>query len=395
MIRRLVAGWLVIGMAASAIAACKSSGKSEADGVGNAKDASADSGAEGDSSTGGAKQTASKKDAGVESDDDDERGSGGSGQGDGMTGDTSSAGRPDASVARAGASTGDAGEPPGSAGLAGSGADSAGGPSAEVVIANCDDLGAHACERLEQCAAFYIQAYYGDISTCQQFFSQLCAGSSPESRPSFARCGKQIASCSEIRRAKGVPPACYLAAGQSSIGETCLLDTDCAEGLCERAKGDEAGECAVPAELGEECVAPTRCQVGLFCSPLDETCVQPRPDGQACASPFECEFGAQCTEQRTCVTKQPGDSCAPPLVNCPPGQACLLDECVEIQWAGDQEPCASSNKECVGLTRCASEWITDLQQITECRPVQALGEACAAGQPCVEPLVCRSGTCAI
>lgn len=261
-----------------------------------------------------------------------------------------------------------------------------------IQIDDCADLGVKACAQLEACSPFLLAAYYGDVGICEESFAASCSAYGPD----LERCGQQIANCTEISEAQGIPASCYRAKGDAMIGGTCVLDSDCAEGLCERAKTDDSGICAEPAGVDQVCGEARRCAIGLRCSAVTYSCVLPTGVGTSCMSPFDCEAGFWCNPDGVCAETNEGDPCAVGISPCSPGQACLLDECRAVTWAEADDSCTSTLSECEGATRCVVEQVSSLERTSSCLPAVGFGEACDDVETtCVEPLVCRSGTCDI
>jgi len=176
------------------------------------------------------------------------------------------------------------------------------------------------------------------------------------------------------------------------VGGSCLRDTDCMDGLCQRGKSDETGSCAVPATEGGDCAAPARCELGLRCDVTVATCVRPVGEGKPCQSPFECEAGLSCTAEARCEPSRAGSPCVTGIVPCSPGQSCVFDECVVSEFAeGD---CKNPSTECEGTERCVVQQLDSFQQIAACEETVRFGAGCDASSPCVEPLSCRGGRCA-
>jgi hypothetical protein len=330
-----------------------------------------------------------------------------------------------ASGGKAGSSSiddaGDAGEDSGpseggaGAGSATGGADSSGGSGSDrggrgstsgtggmgvdpdvTTPTSCADVGSLACARLEQCSPFLMEAYYGDRAACQTLFADNCTGLAEAKRSvDFAACGAALASCGSFVEAGGVPAWCWAARGVANLRGACTTDLDCAEGFCERAKGEAAGACAIGAAEGESCAAPLRCGFGLRCRVPDYVCSRPLPDGDACESPFQCQLGSTCTADQVCARMAIGDRCAAGVLPCDSGrgQTCLLDACAEVRWADETRSCLNTNVECPGTQRCVVHQTANLERTGACGSSAGLAESCDADSPCIEPFTCRAGVC--
>ncbi len=276
------------------------------------------------------------------------------------------------------------------------GASAAGGDSSVPTFTDCAGLAAQACARLDECAPFLTKAYYGDVATCKTQLSAICTGQDTSKTPvDFARCAQSLATCGSFVEALGVPAWCWKPRGPSALGGACMLDTDCKDGLCQRAKGDMAGACGKPASEGDSCASPTRCALGLRCSPIDSVCGKPVGVGKACAGPIDCQSGLKCTAEHLCASTLAGDTCDEVAAPCNrgAGQICVMGQCLDEVWAGADGSCFKGNEECSGTTRCVVKQTSGLQREANCLATVGLDEACDTTKPCLEPLTCSKGVC--
>jgi hypothetical protein len=258
---------------------------------------------------------------------------------------------------------------------------------------DCPSLAQTACARLEVCAPFLTQAYYGSVAVCESVLGEICQGLTEQGKsPDFVRCRDSLQGCSAIVEQRSVPGFCWNAPGQIENGGACLVDTDCTVGLCQRAKGDDHGTCAKPADEGSECLQPVRCQLGLRCDATTATCLRPAGLGANCDSPFACESGLSCNADGKCEATAAGSPCVSGIIPCGASQDCVFDECVE-RSLGDGD-CKNPSTECSGTERCVVQQLASFEQTAECRDTLRFDAECDATTPCIEPLSCRGGRCA-
>ena len=268
------------------------------------------------------------------------------------------------------------------------------GGSGVAAFTDCAGLAEQACARLDECAPFLTEAHYGDVSTCKTQLSAICSGLDASETPvDFARCAQSLASCGSFVESVGVPAWCWKPRGASAVGEVCIVDTDCKDGLCQRAKGDAAGMCGKPANEGTSCASPTRCALGLRCSPVDSVCRKPVGVGKSCDGPMDCQSGLKCTAEHVCTRTAVDDPCdeAISLCNRGAGQICVMGQCLAEVWADGS--CFKGNEECRGTTRCVVKQTSGLQREASCLATVGLDEACDSTKPCLEPLTCTKGLC--
>jgi len=267
--------------------------------------------------------------------------------------------------------------------------------SSAPLPSSCAELASGVCRRLEACAPFLLEAYYGKRATCEGLFDAVCSRVAERGQAlDLESCGSSLTTCGSFVEARGVPAACFVPRGGVELDDACQTDLDCAAGACQRTKGQDAGVCVVPVKEGASCLA-ARCGNGLRCAGPEMVCVRPGADGAACASPFECESGWLCSAAGVCAKAQLGDACVEGITPCDSGhgQTCLLDACVELKWADEANSCLKGTVECAGTERCVVRQSRNLERVAECRPGVGSGAACNADNPCLEPLACRGGTC--
>lgn len=262
-------------------------------------------------------------------------------------------------------------------------------------LKGCRDVASRACARLAECTPWLLGAYYADRAQCEQVFSGACSAlETAGTAVSLPRCEESLTACGNFVEARGVPAWCWKPAGKVALGQSCLIDMDCDAGVCIRGKGDTAGACRLPSQVGESCGASQRCASGLRCRAPEGVCVAPVARGQSCQSPFDCESGSKC-QAGTCAAMKVGDACAEGSVPCDlgQGQTCVLDQCVDMTLKLTGESCLSGTSECAGSDRCAVKQLKNLDRSATCVSAASFATACNADTPCIEPLTCRSGAC--
>lgn len=210
----------------------------------------------------------------------------------------------------------------------------------------------------------------------------------------------------------------------------CRTDTDCPAGLvC-----DASGSCVDP---GPACTTDTDCDAGLICvsgacTPGSRTCrthgdcavgaycdatSSECTDSSTCTTDGECAAGFWCDYRATCVPHGTGEcrthgDCGTAQVciegacqgvadtcqfdrECPPGAACLNNECTPI-CATDTDClpgdscqgnfCRPNTTECTTSSSCGTgEHCVDGRCLPDC----ATGTACASGSTCAADEFCR------
>lgn len=314
----------------------------------------------------------------------------------GNTGDPGNSGSTGNAGNTSNGSAGSPGEPtPADAGSGSGGSPTQQTYPEQIEIESCAELGERSCERLQACAPFLTQAYYGDETTCVDVLTGICEGL--DTPPVFTRCADSLEGCGTIVQSVGVPAWCWTPPGTASLGGACLRDTDCAQGLCQQGKEDATGSCTEPAGEGEACADPVDCAVGLRCAAPGYTCVRPVANDAACASPFECEFGSTCDEETLkCARTEVGGQCVNVVFPCNTGlgQYCSFDACQQGTIVNADDSCLKAGTNCGGTERCNIRQVSSFEKVGECRATVRYGEACDAEIPCIEPLSCRDGSCA-
>jgi hypothetical protein len=269
----------------------------------------------------------------------------------------------------------------------------AGEPKAqEPSIEDCGSLAKVACAKLDECAPFFNNAYYGSAATCESVLGEICEGlSASNTPPSFARCQASL-SCTSVVEARGVPAFCWNPAGAVPEGGSCLRDTDCEEGLCLRGKSEDHGTCGAPKREGQDCALPARCELGLRCDVTSGSCTRGAGLGSKCDSPFGCEAGLICGAEGKCEATVVGTACVTGILPCTPGQSCVFDACAASPIS--EGSCKDPSTECAGTLRCVVQQLATFEQLAECQETGRFDAECDLTTPCIEPLSCRGGRCA-
>lgn len=194
----------------------------------------------------------------------------------------------------------------------------------------------------------------------------------------------------------GVPrvPACeqVLKPVLVETGARCLPGrSSCKEPTDVCAGADCGRTCQPSGGLGQPCShLSVRCDAGLFCDGVTQTCAALRPPGSSCSS-NECESSSYCgAYSHVCIPRPvEGEPCGPGGSLCAAGTFCLStgdagsDAGVCRPWVPVGGSCAAA--ECVPSASCDAS--------KTCIARKASGSSCAATTECNEPLVCRAGHC--
>jgi hypothetical protein len=247
-----------------------------------------------------------------------------------------------------------------------------GGGNPVVPSKECLAAGQAICDKLNECAPFFITIAYPDLATCAERSALSCQldtglpGSGLDAMEVQA-CADAIgpASCDDLFA--GDIAACAPQSGTVPNGSACGSETQCQSKFCDV---DESGTCG--------------------------TCKPTVPDGGSCAMNGDaCEPPLACAEDQTCATKaKSGEICGMDKP-CVENLACSVGICGEGGKMGDicspMLPCATSaGLNCNLMTNmCEPFAVADVGQacgfamgkITLCKG----GATCSANDVCVAP----------
>ena len=215
------------------------------------------------------------------------------------------------------------------------GADAAPASPASVTLsAACTNLFTASCNKLNECAPFYLAVMYGTVETC---ISRLTQGAAPYPAPLppelIGDCcqglGTRIAPGAIEACAQAIPlescdqslsgddtPACIFAGPNRGY---CAVDLDCDEATeyCSGSDGQACiGDCLPRQPAGTSCTGDDVCQTGLVCAL--GSCVTRGAQGAGC------DAGHPCLPTLFCG---PGGTCQPPL---PVNSPCTVQDCDEF-----------------------------------------------------------------
>jgi hypothetical protein len=181
--------------------------------------------------------------------------------------------------------------------------------------------------------------------------------------------------------------------GQMRVGDPCTSGTnslECGPGLTCRGTYDALGvfgECVRPGQLGDSCFSGAECDTSLYCSALDATCQKLRGHGEACTfadrddpSPdpstalVRCEPGLSCDPiTDTCVYPcERGATCTDDLeCNAEDELLCIAGRCDKLRQ--EDQPC-EEHLDCEEGLQCAVDPEDDTRTI--CTGLLDNGDTC-------------------
>ena len=316
---------------------------------------------------------------------------------------------PDGSLgsgASASGSSGDAGRS-GSAGVASAGAAGAAGSGAAgsgaAPLGSCDAYAASYCERLAECAPYYVRRTYEDSVTCVPLLTQVCEADAADSigASDLAECTRALADadCEELL---GDPlPGCERAPGDLAVGDPCQAPAQCESGSC-AFSGNVCGTCTRTLEAEAPCEGVLQgCAPGLGCDVEGSGQCQPlqrREQGQSCDSSLQvCAPGLFCSSSATCrPLLEDRAACVAEPSGCDGRRAlfCLDGVCGPLAvFVEPGEPCGVDGSP---FPRCGDPFYCDPDS-NDCVRRARAGEPCeadpVAGSTCEVDLTCVQGEC--
>lgn len=155
---------------------------------------------------------------------------------------------------------------------------------------------------------------------------------------------------------------------QSELGEGCVADLDCVEGVCLE------GTCTRAAQEGEACEGDDECVEGTYCA--SGACTPRKTEGEVC------QVG-DCAEELSCERMG--------IATCEPRQAvgepCRFGSNCQSQNCGEDELCQPEERREEGQScEFDDECRTDACIESVCATRRAVGEDCASDSDCVSEL---------
>ncbi|MBT8495792.1 MAG: hypothetical protein KJO07_22305, partial [Deltaproteobacteria bacterium] len=180
-------------------------------------------------------------------------------------------------------------------------------------------------------------------------------------------------------------------AGAGETGEVCIVNEECASGVCIFAPGQgddvcDLGQCAELATTDQDC-AGAPCSVGLYCDGLDTTCQPLVAVGGECAQLDACVPGAVCDAGVCARQGDPDGACNAELGF----RACRRFD----YW------CDPSDSLCKQRVAAGGSCDVDIDECnldsvcidSECRLLPGPGEGCDPGVGCAGDSLCEDGLC--
>ncbi len=284
--------------------------------------------------------------------------------------------------------------------------------------AECEQLAAAYCSRLEGCLPGSAISYYGDEAACRRYQATTCdswlAFPSVAADPGYvAQLAKQLlgASCFEVvvRNAGGVnfsiaPP------GERSDGEPCVIRSQCLSGYC---SGDEL--CTVcsqqpPEEApGDACAVRELssgkaydCGVGLVCDVPSLSCVKRVDIDEPCDLDASCPLWSSCVDGECAAHGYVGEACSEER-KCRIELSCIDGRCEQPAPPPVEEQCGvcDGTRLCVGCEpgfACVFP-LAQPHGPGSCVPTPKLGDPCdrdvTGPNACPLSLECIDGVCGI
>jgi len=303
----------------------------------------------------------------------------------------------------------------GSVGAAGCGSvassnDGGGDSSVETapptVAQACDQFATTLCSRLNGCAPFALQIFYGDMTTCASRVTLGCmrdleVPDTNQTTTDMATCARDAANatCDDLV-ANAFPVSCQIKPGLRRDGEGCGSSWQCVSTHCEKRDGD-CGVCAPRAAATGACTVDGGCMAGLVCAA--QKCVAPGALNAACGAAAPCRANLYCSAtSNTCATPVGlGASCAGDTdacdfrqgVSCNFLAAAANQKCETVAAARAGGACGIVNGTvtlCIALDACPGATLT---QPGACVAPAADGQQCNDMAHCLPPANCVGGLC--
>jgi len=267
----------------------------------------------------------------------------------------------------------------------------------------CGAFGQTLCSRLNDCAPFIFQIFYGTTTTCRERVELSCTKDFevPETNHTtteMAACATaaNTATCDDLL-ADNFPEPCRIKPGPRLNGEGCGSSWQCMSTHCEKTTGD-CGTCAPRQAASGTCTVTEGCTLGLVCT--NGKCVNPSALGGACDANTPCRGGNTYCNANMCAARLgAGSSCAGNSEACDfgSGVGCNVlsaaPTCQPVASAQGGQPCGIVNGTltiCQLVNDCAG---ATLMQPGACVAPSQDGTACSMGHNCLPPANCVGGLC--
>ena len=268
----------------------------------------------------------------------------------------------------------------------------------------CNQFASAFCSRLNGCAPFALQIFYGDMATCQTRAALGCTrdlevSDTSETPTDMAACARDAASatCDDLI-ANNFPASCQIKPGKRLNGEGCGSSWQCMSTHCEKTDGD-CGVCAPRSSAGGACTVDEGCTMGLVCAA--KKCVARGEANAPCSDMAPCRANLYCSAtSNTCATPlQKGSSCAGDTGGCDlrQGVGCnflsAAPKCEMVAAAKGGQACGIVNGTltlCVALDACPGATLT---APGSCLATAEDGQACTDDVHCLPPASCVGGLC--
>lgn len=266
----------------------------------------------------------------------------------------------------------------------------------------CAAYTAATCGKMAQCWPWLLAASYGDMETCIQRSSGLCANVLTANGSSWTTekidaCAQTLPTISCDTWWNSVAPACDPGPGQLQDGSACIDKSQCQGGTCLQGGASGCGVCSTISPLGGDCSGSAQCEPGTACSP-EGKCVQPASLGGSCDASNPCAVNLRCGAEGKCVPLvDVGEACNPASFgdcNFFKGLACdpETETCKAVNLAPAGERCGPIDGQ---LTTCGAGAICSTQGV--CLAPLEDGASCSeqAESRCAPPATCIGGVCTI
>jgi hypothetical protein len=259
------------------------------------------------------------------------------------------------------------------------------------------------CTRMNDCAPFIFQIFYGTAATCRERVELGCTKDFevPETNQTTTERAACAAAASSARcddlLADNFPEACRVKPGPRRDGEGCGSSWQCMSTHCEKTTGD-CGTCAPRQAAAGACTVNEGCTLGLVCA--NSKCVSPSPLGGACDDNTPCQGGHLYCNAGACATRLgAGSPCASNADACDfaAGVGCNVfganPTCQTVAAAQGGQACGIVNGTltiCQLVNECAGATLT---APGACVAPSQDGTACSDGHNCLPPASCVAGFC--
>jgi hypothetical protein len=282
-----------------------------------------------------------------------------------------------------------------------------GGAGPPTVAQACGQYATTLCGRLDGCAPYALQIFYGDRATCESRVLLSCmrdleVPDTNQTTTDMAACARDAnnSSCPDLL-ANVFPASCQIKPGKRLNGEGCGSSWQCLSTHCEKPSGD-CGVCAPRASAAGACTVDGGCTAGLVCAALK--CVAPAAQGAPCSAMAPCRANLYCsTATNTCATPLPlGASCMGDTNGCDFRQGVSCNsfasppKCEMIAAAKGGQACGIVNNTltiCVALNTCQGISLVPLQTSGVCPNPAGDGMQCTDTVHCLAPASCVGGLC--